>query len=114
MLEIIRFAEKTNCSDQLGRDLLRLLGTLASFMVAGPNEDGTLKPSDKPVRAEIGYDFAPFSLAFSVHRDGQFLLNGGWIYAGPGAPGDGSFPSLSVTLESVAGSAPLRSWSVHT
>ena len=57
-------------------------------------------------------DFAPNSFEFLMHRpDGSRWFNGGLIYRGPGAPGDGSNPSLTVSL---CQSKELHSWGVHT
>jgi hypothetical protein len=61
----------------------------------------------------LGYDFAPHSFAFAMFRPGpgetrKFIYNGGLIYQGPSCPGDGSFPSLSVSLASGTG------WFCHT
>lgn len=56
-------------------------------------------------------DFAPLSLYFEVTRDGQFVLNGGFIYHGPhDGFGNGGAPSFSVSLD------PDRvpGWSIHT
>ena|SRR5664279_6388521 len=107
LLGAIRFAREAGCTDQLGRDLLRLIECLGVGMTA-----------DNERRAEVWPDFAPHSLAWCIY-DGQpaiehVVLAGGWIYAGPTAPGDGSFPGLSVNLDYVMGQAPTHSWSVHT
>lgn len=69
----------------------------------------------------LGKDFAPYSFDFAQFRlgykeneegcvvpDRRFIFNGGLIYQGPGSPGDGSFPSLSVSL------APGTGWFCHT
>ncbi len=61
----------------------------------------------------LGYDFAPHSFSFAVYRPGakddrRFRFNGGLIFQGPSCPGDGSFPSLSVSLASGTG------WFCHT
>lgn len=53
-------------------------------------------------------DFALLSLAFTISRDGDMLFNGGLIYQGPGVPADGSFPSLTVSLDNKVG------WFIHT
>ena len=44
----------------------------------------------------------------------EFWYNGGLIYSGPGLPADGSFPSLSVSLDPDANSGKRHMWSVHT
>jgi hypothetical protein len=110
----IEFAEKAGCLDQFARDFVRLMQTISVGMTNQNN-----------VVAEVGQDFAPHSFTFAIWRDVQLrydvrptranlLLNGGWIYAGPGAPGDGSFPSLSVDLSWVSGQRPQHSWNIHT
>jgi hypothetical protein len=105
--EAIEFAQKAGCLDQLGRDLCRLFQMLTVGMT-----------KDNERNAELCSDFAPLSLRFAIW-DGErsranLVLNGGWIYAGPSAPGDGSFPSLSVDLSYVTGQRPTHSWNVHT
>ncbi|HPW36819.1 MAG TPA: DUF4120 family protein [Syntrophorhabdus sp.] len=56
-------------------------------------------------------DFAPLSLYFEVTRDGQFVLNGGFIYHGPqDGFGNGSAPSFSVCLDQ----DKVPGWSIHT
>jgi hypothetical protein len=44
--EIINFAEKTGCTDQLGRDLIDFLSVLCASGVGGINEDGKLKSAE--------------------------------------------------------------------
>jgi hypothetical protein len=106
--EAIDFADRAGCIDQLGRDLLKLLRTLTV---------GMTKENDRT--ASLSDDFAPMSMRFVIW-DGPRLtsealvFNGGWIYAGPGAPGDGSGPSFSVDLSYVMGARPEHSWNVHT
>ena len=64
----------------------------------------------------LGHDFAPHSFAFAHYvppkfaANGQrsFWFNGGPIFQGPSCPGDGSFPSLSVSL------TPGTGWFCHT
>jgi hypothetical protein len=91
----------------LAHQLERQLGYLADY---GHN-------GDRPLRqCVLSYDFAPHSFSFSHYLlpdstgDGkrQFSYNGGLIYQGPSCPGDGSFPSLSVSLNSGTG------WFCHT
>lgn len=56
-------------------------------------------------------DFAPLSLYFEVTRDGQFFLNGGFIYHGPhDGFGNGSAPTFSVCLDHDR----VPCWSIHT
>lgn len=58
---------------------------------------------------ELGLDFAPhsFSILWKDER-GRPYMNGGLIYQGPGSPVDGSFPSLTVSLDNSVG------WFIHT
>ena len=54
-------------------------------------------------RCDLYPDFAPHSFAVTMTRqdpDGTWRpwWNGGLIYQGPEAPADGSFPSLTVSL----------------
>ena len=112
--EIINFADKNGCTDQLGRDLIYFLSVLCASSVGGVNADGSLKPADRPSQATIAADFAPLSMSFAIRLGDRFGLCGGWIYAGPGQPADGSAPALSVNLNSMFGSMPKHSWSVHT
>jgi hypothetical protein len=105
--EAIDFAEKAGCTEQLGRDLIKLLRTLTI---------GMARENDRTAR--LSRDFAPYSFDFAIW-DGvlsreTLVLNGGWIYAGPGAPGDGSAPSFSVDLSYMTGQRPVHSWNVHT
>jgi hypothetical protein len=105
--EAIAFAEANGCLDQLGFGLIRLLQTLTVGMT-----------KDDERTAELGSDFAPYSQRFCVwdgaRQQSNVVLAGGWIYDGPSAPGDGSFPSLSVNLARLMGNAPTHSWNVHT
>jgi hypothetical protein len=106
--EAIDFADRNGCIDQLGRDLLKLLRTLTVGM-----------SRDNDRKAHVNKDFAPMSMSFAIW-DGaiareNLVFNGGWIYAGPGAPGDGSAPSFTVNLNYVmGGEMPLHSWTIHT
>lgn len=105
--DAIVFAQNAGCTDQLGRDLVKLLQVLT----VGMTKDGDRK-------AELGTDFAPLSFSFAIWdgsgREQRLVLNGGWIYAGPDAPGDGSGPSFSVDLGWATGQRPTHSWNVHT
>jgi hypothetical protein len=61
----------------------------------------------------LGRDFAPHSFSFAMYRPGakdarKFIFNGGLIFQGPSQPADGSFPSLTVSLNSGTG------WFCHT
>ena len=61
-------------------------------------------------------DFAPHSFEFVMMRKDannpnstfERWFNGGLIYQGPDQPGDGSFPALTVSLDSSDG------WHTHT
>jgi hypothetical protein len=118
----IEFAIKVGCLEQFGRDLCRLLQVVTMDMVRW--EDDKLVEAPGTFQAEIGRDFAPHSFSFAIwrgsdnpfdHRErGDLMLNGGFIYAGPGAPGDGSSPAYSVDLAWVTGQRPRHSWNVHT
>lgn len=110
---IIEFARENKCADQLGKDLLNFLMILTCGMVER-DTDGKIQPTKHDEHAKVYADFAPYSLCFALYRNEKLVLNGGWIYAGPSSPGDGSFPALSVNLDFVAGTAPKHSWSVHT
>jgi hypothetical protein len=56
-------------------------------------------------------DFAPLSLYFEVTRDGQLVLNGGFIYHGPhDGFGNGGAPTFSVCLDHDR----VPGWSIHT
>lgn len=61
---------------------------------------------------ELHPDWAPHSFAFVMKRpDGSTWFSGGLIYHGPGQPGDGSAPALTVSL---AADKELHSWGIHT
>ena len=53
-------------------------------------------------------DFAPHSFEFVIMKNNERWFNGGLIYQGPDQPGDGSFPALTVSLDSSQG------WGIHT
>jgi hypothetical protein len=109
LLETIRFAREVNCAERLGLDLLRLIECLGVGMT-----------KDNQRTAEVYPDFAPYSLSWCIWsnetRERQnVVLNGGWIYDGPGCPSDGSFPALTVSLGRLTGSDhPSHSWGIHT
>lgn len=113
LVTAIHFARENGCEKELAVKFLHLLEICASGMWQ-KTVDGVIEPSAGEQKAEIGYDFAPYSFSFVMLHDGKRDMNGGFIYAGPGAPGDGSFPSLSVNLSYVTGNAPTHSWSIHT
>jgi hypothetical protein len=87
---------------------------LCASSVGGINEDGSLKAAERRSDVKIFADFAPLSMGFTIAYPEGFGLCGGWIYAGPGQPGDGSGPAYSVNLGSLFGNMPRHSWSVHT
>lgn len=61
---------------------------------------------------ELHKDWAPHSFEFLMLRpDGTRWFNGGLIYQGPGQPGDGSAPALTVSLCS---DPAVHKWGVHT
>lgn len=56
-------------------------------------------------------DFAPLSLEFIITRDGQFVLNGGFIFHGPhDGFGNGGAPTFSVCVDL----DKMPGWSIHT
>lgn len=65
---------------------------------------------------ELHKDFAPHSFEFLMrHPNHEVWFNGGLIYSGPGCPSDGSFPSLTVSIDSLNGRTDIEhKWSVHT
>lgn len=67
--------------------------------------------SAKGCEVNLYTDFAPLSLYFEVTRDGQLVLNGGFIYHGPhDGFGNGGAPSFSVSLDYDR----VPGWSIHT
>ncbi|HUW09537.1 MAG TPA: DUF4120 family protein [Anaerolineae bacterium] len=64
-------------------------------------------------KIHIGYDFAPYSLSFSIDKgegeDRRTVLNGGVIFHGShDGGGNGGAPTYSVNLN------PVDGWSIHT
>jgi len=56
-------------------------------------------------------DFAPLSLEFSINDQGQFVLNGGFIFHGKhDGFGNGGAPTFSVSLST----DEKTGWSIHT
>jgi hypothetical protein len=104
-LEQVReFARSIGLSRQLERQL--------DFLANYANHDNGLKR-----QCVLSYDFAPHSFSFAHFAlpspeqekpERKFWFNGGLIYQGPGAPADGSFPSLTVSL------TPGTGWFCHT
>jgi hypothetical protein len=88
------FADKIGLRDQLEEQLKYLDGF-------GGDRDRS--------RCRLFKDFAPYSFEFLIERrspEGEYhrWINGGLIFNA----GDGSFPTLSVSL------SPTTGWSVHT
>lgn len=49
---------------------------------------------------EIYSDFAPLSFGYAIlTSNGETVIAGGLIYQGPSIPADGSFPSLTVSMD---------------
>ena len=120
---MIDFAHRNGCEAQLGIAFLRLLSTCSQAMIE-PETDPKriaegLEWKEKEVShiAQIVSDWAPQSLGFAVYQglvEREFrVLNGGFIYCGPGQPGDGSAPALTVSLEAPQ-SGVVHSWGIHT
>ncbi len=70
---------------------------------------------ERPRQCWFGRDLAPFSfdfctwyLATADEPKRRMSMNGGLIYSGPGCPGNGSFPSLSVNVNDSNG------WHINT
>lgn len=56
-------------------------------------------------------DFAPLCLYFEITRDGQFVLNGGFIFHGKhDGYGNGGAPTFSVSIDP----EKQPGWSIHT
>ncbi len=67
--------------------------------------------SAKGCEVNLYSDFAPISLYFEITRDGQFVLNGGFIFHGPfDGYGNGGAPSFSVCIDP----EKQPGWSIHT
>jgi hypothetical protein len=118
--KMIVFAVNNECEDVLARALLRLLVTATTDMVERSAGPPSYQPSAGDTLTIIGDDFAPMSLRWHVMQnastrveqaDGKCIYAGGFIYHGPGVPGDGSFPALSVSLSRNPGK---HEWGVHT
>jgi len=92
--EIIHFAQENRIADQFINVLARFYQHLANGCTIN-----------------LYADWAPYSLGFSVMRDGKLSFNGGIIYHGPhDNGGDGSMSTLSVSMDN--DSKP--HWSMHT
>jgi hypothetical protein len=99
-LEQVReFARSVGLSEQLERQLSYL---------------GDRRCWGDKAQTVLSYDFAPHSFSFGVFalpngdKPRRVALNGGLIFSGPGSPGDGSFPALTVNLSNSVG------WFCHT
>ena len=98
---VLTFAEKAGLRQQL-EEKLQYLATYAEHGERGKTQ------------CTLRRDFAPYSFEFVIERrdaDGQYQpwFVGGLIYHGThDNGGDGSYPSLAVTLQ------PVNGWSVHT
>lgn len=56
-------------------------------------------------------DFAPLSLYFEITKEGQFVLNGGFIFHGThDGYGNGGAPTFSVSIDP----EKQPGWSIHT
>jgi hypothetical protein len=120
----IEFANDMGCLEQFGADLCRLLQVLTSDMIRYPERGGEITCNEeRRFNAEIVPDWAPHSFGFAIwdttksneKSRANLVLNGGWIYSGPGVPSDGSFPSLCVSLDDISGrSRPTHTWRCHT
>ena len=117
--QMIVFACNNECERDLGHALIRLLLTCTTGMVEHPEGAPSFKESAGDTLALIGADFAAHSLRFAVMDDatahtrlnGGCSWNGGFIYEGPGQPLDGSFPALTVSLNS---NPNKHRWGIHT
>lgn len=101
------FRHAIHCGGQALGDLLECLQFLEHY--------GTDNKKDRMV--QLYSDFAPFSMTFTVNRphNKEFglwerMFNGGIIYEGPNCPADGSFPSLSVSIDP----SDRPTWRIHT
>ena len=104
-----QFARESGVSDRLEEQISRL-----QRMTQRNPDDG---PIDSVM--VISKDFAPYSFVWGLYRiptevgvHGKLVINGGLIYHAPQSPGDGSFPSLSVSLGDSRLFTPY--WSIHT
>jgi len=62
-------------------------------------------------QVKIYSDFAPLYLYFEITRDGQLVLNGGFIFHGPhDGYGNGGAPTFSVCIDP----EKQPGWSIHT
>jgi len=103
MKEVLDFATENDCIEAF---LNRLI-----YLSYSP---------DGNTRCILHHDFAPLSFAFVMERmranerKWNFIYNGGLLYSGPGVPLNGSYPSLSVSLNADAAAGKIHMWSVHT
>jgi hypothetical protein len=100
--KVVAFAQSVGAEAQL-RERLDYLGTFATL-----------------TECELYYDFAPHSFGFVMFQrqktgsERTRWFNGSLIYSGPGVPSNGSFPSLTVSIDRDAASGARHMWSVHT
>ena len=128
--QMMVFAEHVGAQDELAKRLYQLL-RLCCMAVQKPYEGDEwqrLQPSDNNNVAVIGKDFAPLSFRWAILRgtyarlqgdpsDRSCIYNGGFIYSGPSVRSDGSFPSLTVSLDDLhrkPGEPIPHTWSIHT
>ena len=97
LLRMVEFAKDHGIYDQLHQQLAWLAG------YAGGEYCG--------VSVVLYPDFAFMSLGFNISKSGVHWFTGGLIYDGPGAPCDGSFPQLTV---SIGEHDKKGTWSCHT
>ncbi len=102
LAKVKEYAAKVGLSDQLEKQL----DHLATY---GGGE-GRLDYC----RCDLYQDFAPWSFQFTMYRteegkEPSYWFNGGLIYQGPACPADGSFPSLTMSLN-----PKKHGWFVHT
>lgn len=105
-----KLREAYNHAKLLGPDVVKqfLRQLLWCHRYGANTGEGTDPEVRKQCEFRLYPDFAPFSFTFTFSRRGKFAFNGGLIYQGPECPGDGSFPSLSVSLHRNTG------WFIHT
>lgn len=98
-------------------DLLKQLESQLEYLAGYANGPGCRydKSTGADTRCRLYKDFAPHSFRFEVDckenyaAPWEYWFNGGLIYQGPDCPADGSFPSLTVSVDSKR-----IGWFVHT
>lgn len=101
-------------AEKLGRGAVESLTEKLAYLDGYANGLGCLYEKEG-TRCRLFFDHAPLSFQFVMeHGDGKGgwvrWFNGGLIYQGPGVPGDGSFPSLTVSLSDNGN----PHWGIHT